>query len=215
MDFGNCFRLLCCTHGSGDMSLISGKMPNLQSMRLKKIRDRLSLNDMCQGFFDRMDSMGHDTASIEDPLESVRELLKLDDPSGRIKEIIACLDSDFYKVSEIQKAIQPLLFLSDEFKKNNVIGTLQRIEKDCVERGYFLGYFCFFDLENQLVNIVSAKKIKDSKLKVERSSRKFCIANLDMSIKDQDMNIAEGFCKSFNTILKRNKHPEFMVEIDS
>lgn len=215
MNFGEYFRALCCTFGAEELSLVSGQMPTVIATKIGKIMKRLILDDICADFFQKVDSLDCELECFDNSIKGIQKLTKLEDPTGCIKKIISKLNNPFYDVAQIERILLPYYLFSEEYRKRNIFKTLEILEKECIERDIFLGFFCFFDLSNYLVKIITAKNLKKTKKYIERSEKRFCLANLDASHLGQDINIAEGFCKSFNTMLRRNNLREFMILRDT
>jgi len=58
LNFEDCFRVLCYTVGHEELHLISGKVNAVESVRLRKIQERIDLDNIHDGFFSQVDSIG-------------------------------------------------------------------------------------------------------------------------------------------------------------
>jgi hypothetical protein len=74
---------------------------------------------------------------------------------------------------------------------------------------FFIGFFIFFDVEKNMVRIVTSEYIKKNVKKIDMNEKLFCLANLNSAVKGQEIFRAEGFCNNFNTILRKNNLQPF------
>lgn len=213
MKFGDCFRMLCYTHGSNELSLVSGEGKGLRSTKLRKIKDRINLNAIFDNFFDQVSHIGHSSCKVKHPRENIINLLGLDDPHEKIKELVLSLDCEFYDVEKVLAVVRPFLDYGEVLQKVDIMKIIREVEEFSEKHKHFIGFFLFFNLSDYSIEVCSSSAVASENRKICCNEKNFCIANLFTSQYGQDMNIAEGFCSSFNTMLKRNNFRQFHVNI--
>lgn len=205
------FKVLYCVQGAKELSLIFGKLPEIQAIKISRIMERIAFDPLDVNFLRKIERISPVKKTFRDSIPIIQKISMLKSKNKKIKELIDCLDNDYYNLKEIRKNIEPFLFFSECYHEEKVKFFLEQTANYAKNEDLLLGYCCFFDLNNFLVTIKTAKDLKDSKADIEKSKDKFCIANLNFSIRGQDLNIAEGFCKNYNSILKRNNLKGFII----
>jgi hypothetical protein len=203
--------MLCCVQGAGDLSLVFGKLPEIEAIKISRIMERIAFDSRDPNFLKKLEKINPAKKTFKNPIPIIQKISMLKSGNEKIRELIDCLDDDYYDLEEIRKNIEPFLFFSEYYHEDKVKFFLEQAADYTNNEELLLGYCCFFDLSNSLVKIKIAKELKGSKAYIEKSKDKFCIANLNFSAKGQDLNIAEGFCKNYNSILKRNHLKGFMI----